>query len=170
MRLPRLESGRNPARTDLHGLWPAKAPREALWPSYHHVLMKQGNSRLRCQLQQLGTERRKQSPESSNTYPYPRGLAWGGNRRVRRSKRPPPTGKPIGKGRGRSPPPFPLGLPVGGGHLDPQNRRFPAPGPKRAIRISLGAPLNRPCKTMLARRSMPQQHRPKSAENRTKAR
>jgi hypothetical protein len=33
-RVFRLESKRNPARTDLHGLWPAKAPREALWPAY----------------------------------------------------------------------------------------------------------------------------------------
>ena len=36
LRLSRLESGRNPAHTDLHGLWPAKAPREALWPTYHY--------------------------------------------------------------------------------------------------------------------------------------
>ena len=36
LRLSRLEFGRNPARTDLHGLWPAKAPREALWPTYQN--------------------------------------------------------------------------------------------------------------------------------------
>ncbi len=64
--------------------------------------------------------------ESSKTYPYARGLAgqeivdlWG-------SKRPTPTAKPTGKCGGRSPPPFPVGFAVGGGRLDPQNRRFPA--------------------------------------------
>ncbi len=40
------------------------------------------------------------------------------------SKRRPPTGKPIGKGGGRSPPPFSIGFPVGGDRLGPQNRRF----------------------------------------------
>ena len=50
-----------------------------------------------------------------------------------KSKRPPPTAKPIGKGGGLRPPPFPVGFAVGGGRLDPQNRRFPArpaPGDK----------------------------------------
>jgi hypothetical protein len=32
--ISRPESGGNPARTDLHGLWPAKTTREDLWPTY----------------------------------------------------------------------------------------------------------------------------------------
>ncbi len=45
------------------------------------------------------------------------------------SERPPPTAKPTGKCRGRSPPPFPMGFAVGRGRLDPQNRRCPARRP-----------------------------------------
>ena len=34
LKLFRLKPGKNPARTDLHGRWPAKATREAFWPTY----------------------------------------------------------------------------------------------------------------------------------------
>ncbi len=57
------------------------------------------------------------------------------------SKWPAPTEKPTGKGGGLRTPPFPVGSEVGGGHLDVQHRRFPAPGQKPGIRISLGAPM-----------------------------
>ncbi len=39
---------------------------------------------------------------------------------------PPPTQKPIGKGGEGKPPPFRIQFAVGGGSLDPNNRRAPA--------------------------------------------
>jgi hypothetical protein len=76
--------------------------------------------------------------ESSKSYPYPRWLAgpeiadfWGLNGPLLPQS-------PLEKVGGRSPPPFQVGFAVGGGRLDPQNRRFPArPAPGR--RISFGA-------------------------------
>ncbi len=52
---------------------------------------------------------------------------------IRGSTRPPPTQNSTRKGGGLTPPPFPLVFAVGGGRLDPRNRRFPArpaPGDK----------------------------------------
>ena len=43
------------------------------------------------------------------------------------------------KGGGLRPPPFPVDFAVGGGHLDPQHRRFSAPGQKPGRWIRLGA-------------------------------
>ncbi len=39
---------------------------------------------------------------------------------------------------GLRPTPFPVGFAVGGGHLDPQNKRSPAPGQKPGITPDLG--------------------------------
>jgi hypothetical protein len=61
-----------------------------------------------------------------------RGLFWGpsipGGRIFIGSKRPPPTARPTGQGGGLRPPPFPMGLAVGGDHLDVKNQRFPGQG------------------------------------------
>jgi hypothetical protein len=53
--LSRLESGRNPAGTDLHGLWPAKALREALWPTYHLRNASKVNNKPSCSLRSVST-------------------------------------------------------------------------------------------------------------------
>ncbi len=50
------------------------------------------------------------------------------------AERPPPTAEPIGKVGGRGPQPFPMGFAVGGGHLDPTNRRFPISGSEALLR------------------------------------
>ena len=64
---------------------------------------------------------------------------WGSKRRT-------PTGKPIGKGGGRSPPPFQIGFPVEGGRrLDPPKPKdFKTDFRKRNLRtsglVSIGSP------------------------------